>query len=144
MVTGRLIVFVLCGLIALELSARAEELPGIEGPDDLGVRVPLLVTSTFLTAVNTIDFAAGHHSRFLGTLGVLSGVGTIWAEVTATDPEAWVMGVGVAAMFTGVLNFMESEPEIDAGVSVFRNLVPLVSIGAGSTVYVGASAKLPF
>jgi hypothetical protein len=144
MKTGLLIFLVFCGLTAPDKNARSEELPDVVGPCNMGVRIPLLASSTFLTGVNAIDLGTGHNSRLLGSLGILSGFGTLWAEAAANDPESWVMGVVVATFFVGVLNFIEVTPQNNGGSTMLSQVAPLISIDHGSHVYVGVSARIRF
>jgi hypothetical protein len=144
MIRAVLILALLLGLNAAGPSAWAQELPGAEGPENLGLRVPLLLSSTFLTAVNTIELTTGDGSRILGLLGVLSGAATIWAETETTDGKAWVWGVGVASIFTGALNLWWGGSDQQSAAMVIGHITPLVLVGRGTGTRAGAMTIVRF
>jgi len=130
---GRLaIVAVLLGLIIGGSRAMAQELPETVGPENLGVRVPLLLSSTFLTAVNTIELTTGDGPRILGLLGVLSGAATIWAETKAKDGKAWVWSVGVASLFTGAMNLWHGGSDRHGAAMMMGRVTPIVLVERGA------------
>jgi hypothetical protein len=133
--SGLLILALSVGLFAAGSAAWAQELPDAVGPENLGVRVPLLLSSTFLTAVNTIELTTGDGSRILGLLGVLSGAATIWAETEATDGKAWVWSVGVASLFTGAMNLWHGGSDQQSAAMMMGRVTPVVLVerGVGAT-----------